>query len=429
MIIISYIPEVICMPFLLRTPEHFILVENRPRQGLFYQIYTKDSYPKPNLIHPFPTDNYAATLDNNANLHLITESSKNQILYVHFDKGIPTKKIVLEDPNHYYMFKHLSLQSLDDNLYLIYSVKHPTGNVRSLMYQPLKPSALNLSVLIQSIPDNCIVKILSTPNKLYIVYTDFDSSYQIKLVTLSASGTEHMLIYSSSLPITDFNCCLSNHILHITYIKDAYGKQQLSYINTKNLSELLLDMPHQVLAPSIFNYLNFLWITYPYGDKLFMLLSTNNGNTFSIPVPTSLQGVCTSYTYSGVPEFELNATSLYGLLSSPLRLGVISAIDLKGIHPDLQPASELELLLEGMRFSGSLPHTAVPQAPTTLTQMQATLTPKAAPPPIPFIEPYTVTQQPTSPIEPISMPSPSKDLKSATKAFMDAQNAFDAQPK
>lgn len=420
------------MPFLLRTPDHFVMIENKPRQGIFSQLYTKDGFLKSTQIHAFATDNYTATLDTNGFIHLVTESSKNQILYIHFEKGIPSKKIVLEDPHHYYMFRHLHLQSLDGRLYLIYSVKHPTGNGRSLMYQPLDPSQLNISVLLQSIPDNSIIKMLPTPSKLYIVYTDFTTHYELKLATLSSSGIEHSMIYSSTLPITDFNMCLVHHTLHLTYIKDAYGKQQIAYINTHTFSESLLDMRGQSIAPSIFNYLGHLWIAYPYGSKLFMLLSTDGGEHFSIPVTSSSEGHFMPYYYVGPPSFELNTTLLYTSTTQTLRLGVLSAIDLKGIHPDLKPSSELELLLEGMRLSH---HNAyIPSKPATQPppiHIPLELTPTRPPSPHTNSSPTDMSFEHlgTSPIEPTPTRPPSRDLKSATKAFMDGLTLFDASPK
>lgn len=394
------------MSYLLRTKDYFILIENKARQGLFYQTYTKDGYSKPSLIHSYPTEHYYAMLDAAGSLHVITESHKNQMLYITFNKGMPSKKVILEDPGQNYDFKHVQLYTLNDTLFLLYSVKHPTGSGRSLMYQPLNPSAVEIATLLPHLPDTTVLKTLSTGDKLYLIYTDFTDQYELKLTTLDLAGAHHTVLYTSRLPIIDFNCCLCDNILHILYIKDAYGKQQISYMNTQNTQEILLDLPNQKIAPALFNYYGQLWMTYPYGDRLLMRLSSDQGHTFSVAVPTSLRGLYTAVTYQGVDKFALSCTALYASLNATIRLGVIGAIDLVGIHPDVTQASELELLLEGLAVKD------VPIAPTPLVPPSA----------LTALTPITFEDA-------LAQPPDTVDLKAAARAFMDATNGFEAQPK
>lgn len=413
------------MNFLLRTPDSFMIIDHHPRQGIFCHPFTKDGFAKTYQVHSFSTESFSATLDSQGRMHVLTESNKNQIIYIHFDKGMPQKKFVLEDAQGQYAFKHLNLHTINGQLYLFYSVKHPTGMSRSLMYQPLDPNASTLNTLIPSLPDASVVKMLATDDTLYVLYTDFNQRYLLKLVTVTPAGLQTSVLYTSDIPIIDFNCCLSDQILHVIYIKDAYGKQQVGYLNTLHQREIKLPLAAATQVPCIFYFAGYLWVTYTYGEQLYMLLSIDQGLSFSAAVPCSLQGPFTSYTYRGIGPFDLKTTAVHATLTHALRIGIIGSLDIVGIHPDLMPTTELELLLEGVKLS------AAPPSPVDAPPARSTSTPSMnIPPPLapPTIE-NAENDFPSTLLEPSLSHNSSKDLKSATKAFMENISTFDATPK
>ncbi len=396
------------MPFLLRGPDRFFLIESRIRQGLICYPYTQDGFIKPILLNNYTTQNYTATLDCNGLPYVVTETNKHQLLGISYVNGLLEKHILFEDTHYHYMFGHLHLSLLDETLYLFYSVKHPTGTGRAFMCKRLDDTDEPVTVLLPSIPDTSCVKILTSGTTCFILYTDFDQQHLLKCMTFTQGVTNETCLYTSSLPITDFNACLLHGEVHITCIVDAYGKQQASYFSTLNPTCQVLAIKQPTTAPCLFASDAYLWLTYIENGRLFMMLSSNAGHCFSIAVPSSLHGTFGTYTYAGVPAFNLNGTTMHAMYSPHLRLAVLGAIDLKGIHPDIAPLTELDLLLEGSKVHHPLPRKASPLPPAPSLPL-----PTSSPSAEDIIPPLT----------------PNKDIPSATKAFMDGQTLFDAPPK
>lgn len=395
------------MSNLLRSKQYFIVVDYKPKQGLFYQLYSKDGYLKSIPIHPYATSHFASTLDASDHLNIIAKTPKEQLLHIEFQKGIPKKRIVLEDINHLYDFSHLALHTFNDTLYLFYSVAHPTGSTRSLMYQTLNHDE-EVRSLIPQLPHNTIIKTLATSLGVFIVYTDFTDTYQLNMVHMSADGFSHQTLLSSPLPIIDFNFCTVQNILHLVYVQDNYGKQKTYYMNTHEQAVVDLHLPKQQEAPCLFTFSDHLWLTYTFQEKLYMLLSVYASSSFSEPVLCSLEGSFVPFSYVTSDHFDLNGTVLHGLLTPKLRLGVVSSLDLLGLHPDLMPLSEVSLLLDGLKYATS------PLIDLEIPKPMASHEAPSEPPSIPVIE---------------DLPLPSKNLESAKEAFMRELPAFDASPK
>lgn len=456
------------MPFIFHIPNSFLIVDYKPRQGIFYQNYTSEGFLKPFQIYPSTSNNYSATINSKAELYVLVENNKDQILFI--DVNANTRKVVLDDQKHLYNFKDLAIHPLGDLLYMFYTVKHPSSTARSLMCQSLTNGTPNIGMLISYLPEDSILITSHTEDCIYILHTNFEEGYSLLLTKLTSAGVETETLLQSPIPITDCNLCLIDDIAHVVYIKDLYGQHQLAYINTATRTEVLLDTSPTATAPCIFKYSNKLWITYMDNNHLYVLLSIANGSFFSIPVRASLGEPISRYHYMDYNMQTLHATFMHANLFNSVRLAVVSAIDITGIHPDLAPLTELDLILESTRIhthdtppkktkpspnitppvppayspatSAYLP---TPPGPTTLSpqsnRTQSAPTPQTPPLSAPTLAPFqasaassrnTITPpitppkpMPTPLLTPTPTPLPtSPHLKAATRAFMNDYSQF-----
>ena len=211
------------MPFLFRTSTRFIIVDEKPRQGIFYQIYDKEGFLRPALIHPSSALTYSATLDHHDNLHVVVQNTNHQTAYYHSFETSPTKRTVLEDTKNMYQFENMSIQILGETPHLFYTVIHPNGNGRSLVHQSLNAASPMATHLITNLPLNCQLSYYVVEDTLYILYPLYEEGYTLNCLTFTENAYDSRTLVRSNIPISDWNMCLHGQKLYVLFTTDTYG--------------------------------------------------------------------------------------------------------------------------------------------------------------------------------------------------------------
>lgn len=404
------------MPYLFRSSDNFIIVDERPKQGVFYQSYNKDGFSRPLFIHTGPSLSYSVTLDSSHALHAVVEGMNRQIIYYDFTTTIPRKRVILEDARTVYLFENLSIQWLENEAHIFYTVLHPNGLNRSLVHQTLTDGTPKVENLLTSLPLRTSLTYYVSGSTLYILYPNYEESYCLNMLTFTPSSRQVTTLVRSSIPIIEWNICKYENTLYVLYKADQYGHATYHLINLTTGEDLTIPLPNMVNQPVLLSYLNNLWIHYEANGKYYTLLALPKAKTFSTPVLSSLQNHVGNYTYNCTNENYFEASSVYASLSNTLRLLTIAELDIRGIHPDLTNKDELALFIEGMYLQQTQAPQPIMPSPPPLRD------------PVPYLPPSvphsSLSMESSSP-SPLSSATPKKDLKSLTEAFMNTGNTFE----
>lgn len=408
------------MPFLFNAKNSFVIVDNKPRQGLFYQIFNSTGFSRPLQIQPALSNCYTAMLDSDETLHVVAQNQRNQIVHYTYTEGHSHSTLLLDDSKSIYKFSNLILYSMNDSLHLFYTALRPNTSNYSLVHQKIDNGPSPVDHLLTSFNPLTPIQSIYQNNTIYLLFvTAHNDTYCLNCIAYSASGVYSSILFSSEFPIIDFDVCLIDNTYHITYVQDIYGNYQLLYFNTNLTAPIRLTASSQLGSPCVLSYLGYLWITYVDSGSLYTLLSTNSGLSFSTAIKASLQDNLSKYIYYSSTPSSLIASHMYATTLNKIRLAIVSSIDIEGIHPDITPNTELDLLLAGLDFTNQTNSNYSP-TPQTIKKTHVVNVP---------IDPNPTMPPITSPINPLSSrPDKPKSVLSAAQAFMNEVNMFDAQP-
>lgn len=399
------------MPYLLNHKDYFITVDNKARQGLFYQLYGSTGFSRPLQIQPTPSSCFCATLDQANRLHVFSQNSKKQIVHYTFLEGPTENTIILDDSKDTYKFDNLIAHEMNSRLHLFYTATRPNTHSLSLIHQLVSSGPVPVDHLISNFSPLLPLKFMGQDDSIYIFYLALENNiYSINTLHYSQEGPIHTTLVTSEFPINDFDVIVSDGIFHIVYLQDVYGNGQMIYANSYSNSRLPIYASNLVASPSIYSYLNHLWISYMDNNVLYTMLSINQGHSFSSPIVSSLQDNLNQYTYINTKPTSLVANSLYASIQNKVKLATIASIDVEGIHPDLGINTELDLLLDGLNFS----------SPVTSSLLNSPSLNIQSPQPTIFPEEVIETSAPT--------PQETQSILSATQAFMNQVQPFNAEP-
>lgn len=432
------------MPFLLRISDGFIIVDEKPKQGVFYQLYNKDGFQRPVMIYPSSCLAYSVALDPQDVLHVAVEGTNRQVTYYCFSPTAPSKRVVLEDSRSMYLFENLSIQWLENEPHLFYTVIHPNGLHRSLVHQTLSSTSPTLENLVTSLPLRTSLTYYKINSTLYILYPNFEESYCLNMLSFTNQEKSVTTLVRSPIPIIDWNMCKHQNALYLLYKADQYGHANFYLTNLSTGENLPVQLPDNANNPVLLSYLDTLWIHYESNNHYYTLLVLPENQTFSSPISSSLQNHINAYTYIDSLHEDLDASVIYASLSNTLRLSTIADLDIRNIHPDLVNKDELALFLEGINFkitqsvASVLPPPSSPIDTTlnTSSQVQPNFMNAFSQTPIPFTPEAPITPlntlpslsdiMPTSSSTPPSFTATKKDLHSLSEAFMNTGNTFDS---
>ncbi|MEG0579097.1 MAG: hypothetical protein RR490_04190, partial [Niameybacter sp.] len=413
----------------------------------------KDGFSRPLFIHTGTSLVYSVTLDTEDIMHVVVESANHQVTYYNLSPTHPVKRVVLEDSRFVYLFENLSIQWLENEPHLFYTVMHPNGLNRSLVHQTLTSTSPNLENLLTSLPLKTPLSYYTLNDTLYILYPAYEESYCLNMLIFNTENRSITTLVQSSIPIVDWNICSHHNKLYVLYKGDQYGHATFHLLDTSTNKDLILSIPEDANAPVLLSYLDTLWIHYSYNNRCYTLVALPEADTFSSPIVSHLQSHVNPYAYIDLRHENMDASVLYASLSSTLRLLTIADLDIRGIHPDLVAQDELALLIEGINFRYNIPSTytsasasiastplttSTPQASlspldqlmNTLVQEPLAFTPEAPITPLSALPPLssvsTTLDQQSLPSSPSSaLGAQRKDFKSLTEAFMNNGNTFE----
>lgn len=397
------------MPYLLNSNNAFIIVDNKARQGLFYQLYSSTGFSRPFQIQSSPSDCYSATLDSHDYLHVVVQTSRKQVMHYTYLGGSGSPDFILDDSRGIYNFSNFMIYELNNRMHFFYTALKPNTRTYSLIHQTLNNGPGSVDPLITDFTPTLPLKSIFQDGTVHIFYvTAKEDGYYLNTLTYSGSAAHSTPLVRCQFPIVDFDICVINGIYHITYTQDAYGNHQLIYTNSLLSSQLSIHLSNQLGSPCISSYLGHIWISYLDNNILYAVLSVNNGQSFSLPIKSSIQDNLYQYTFFNTKPHSFIASTTYAGVSNKVRLAIISSIDVEQIHPDTPANQELDLLLDGLSYSmNDIPSAQPVSMPT-----------------------YLPEPEPAAPL-PSNISSPkhsSKSVLSAAQAFMNEMTLFDAQP-
>lgn len=389
------------MSYIFHSNNYFTLIDSSPKNGVFCQIFSSSYTPKAIPIHSQHTTAYSAHMDENGKIYVATMPDDSHLnYYIHEGNRFKRYTLVSNANSNYHLASPViyTVQNIPYMVYLSHQSHSETYNfVQENLAQP------ELITLMTCYTQPTLIKHYATSSKVLIFFVTFNENYQLNALEINQGKVSSTTYLTTSQPISDYSVCMEDDLLHISYVSELHGKYQLSYFNTHSNQISVLTTTQYPCLPAVFCFCNLLWINAIIGSKLQMLISIDNGKTFSIPVPCSLQNNIHRCHFLTHKSSSFVGQEVYASITSNLKLCTLYMIDLPGFHLDTMISPELELLLEGLMLSVD-----------TLSKTPAispTLTPSSS-------KSYEV---PTSK----EMPSPTRSTPSNNNSSIDeAKNAF-----
>lgn len=337
------------MSFLLNFNNHFSVVDNSSKYGVFCQFYNPTGISRPIQIQALNCTDYSAALDEKGGLHVISMPTRYQILYFTYENGHYAKKTLVENTTETYAFSNPIIHSMANQIHTFYLSNRVGSNAYTIVHQTLNTSSVETLLDTNYTLQN--IKSFSHKNSIYIFYILQNDNYFINCLKITGSKKEELTLLTSRLPICDFSVCIDEDHIDIAYVAELHGKYQLVYYNCETKLTNALCHTLSPSNPVIFWYQDYLWINYLEDNKLYVILSIDKGNSFSAPALCSIQNITGRYCFLTYKTCSLRCTELYASAANSIRINTLFTIDFEHIHPDSKIPLELELLIEGLTLS------------------------------------------------------------------------------
>lgn len=392
------------MPYIFHTNRYFSLINATPKNGVFCQSFSPSSS-KPIPISSQYTTDYSAHMDTNGKLYVAVMPDAFHLNYYIYEGNRFARNSLISNANSNFILTSPIIYTLQNTPYIVY-LSH---QAESTSYNFVQENLYNpqLITLLTCHTQPSLIKSYITPYQLFVFFITHDEGYHLNVLQISETQVTSSVYLNSPQPISDYSVCIEEDTLHITYISELHGKYQLSYFNNYSNQITPLVTTQYPCYPVIFCYYNIIWINALINHKLQMIISIDNGKTFSLPAPCSIQNNihrCYFLTHTTSPFI---GQEIYASITSYLKLCTLSMIDFPRFHTDTVISSELELLLEGLLLTI--------ESASSSTQI---LVPKTEPP----------ISQPTKPSSSESTTS-GHTISDAKSAFMNELTGWDLPPR
>ncbi len=394
------------MPYAFYYNHTFSLIDSTPKNGLFCQFFSSSHSPKPIQLQFQNTKEYSAHMDENGKLYVAAMPNASHLNYYILENNRFSKSSLISNTSSNYSLSSPIIYTLNHTPYIVYLSHQIHSNIYNFVSENLSHSNLTTLLTTHQAPES--IKYFTTPSGVYIFYISFEESYCLNALYITPHSSKVLTFITSNEPISDYSICIDENIIHITYVTELHGKYQLFYYNTNHHTVVPLATTQYPSHPVVFCYYHALWINAIIEHKLHMYISVDQGITFSLPVPCSLQNNIHLCHFQSPTTHSLVAQELYASISSTFKLCTIAMIDIDGLHSEVGIAPELELLLEGFLFASRQP------AP-----------PQVSPAPSPSTPPVSSPTKPryTAP------PSSYHSVENAKNAFMEQDLSWDLPPR
>lgn len=384
------------IPYLFHYNNSFALIDYSQRNGVFCQFYNRSSGPRALAIQNGSIADYSACLDHDNVLHVIAMADAFHMNYYRLEGHRFTKDVLVSNITENYHLSSPILYDLNHQLCMIYLSHQDNSSLYSFVHQALDSPDLTTLLNLNIHPEH--MKHFTHDGSLYIFYTTTTPHHhQLKSLRITGTQAQEVIWLDISLPIVDYAICFHHEVMHIALVTECHGKYELSYFNTASRIMHSLCTTSTPPTPTIFYYYNGIWLNIMMQNKLHMMLSMDDGETFSIPVPCTKQAYMRPVHFHTTQSTSLSGQLLYASTNHQIILSTLYYIDFEHLHPDVHIASEIELLLDGLN---QLPQREpLPQPPAPMPEKKS---------------------------EPVQTANP---IKSATDAFMGELSGWDLPPR
>ncbi|MCT4598008.1 MAG: hypothetical protein N4A50_09065 [Vallitalea sp.] len=342
------------MPFLLSKNNASNLLIDKTGESIFYRHYPSKFNQRAIVIAKSTSNEYAASLDEYNNIHIIYKNSNNSLVHLYENNNKFDKKILLDDYNNAYQISNLKYIYYRKN-YLFYCAHNPYEKTSDLIFHSFMQNEYTEPQSLISIPH------LASPYEC-ILYNDIiyllcqlqnNGSYELNLYEYNinnSSWNEYETIVTSTTPFTSYSLCINNNTIHVTYEKIESSLNRIYYIsNIKEKWETPLEIYSSIsrLSPVIFTYNNIIWINFKENNQLKNSLSSNNGLSFTTPQLCSSQSKEARYYYFyGYKSNNLSGNKFYGYINKYPILAVLSQVDTDNILLSNNSNLEIKSIIE-----------------------------------------------------------------------------------
>lgn len=342
------------MPYAFYHDHNFSLVDSTSKNRVYYQSFSSSYSSKPVSIQFQGTKEYSAHMSPEGRLYVAAMPDAFHLNYYTLENNRFLKNSLVSNKASNYQLSSPIIYTLFGQPFVIYLSHQLHSNAYNFVHENLSQPNLTTLLTLYSQPEQ--LKYYLQSDILYIFYITFDETYHLNALCISTEKTWVTTYLQSSFPIADYSICMDDDHIHITYVIELHGKYQLIYCNPSTNTVTPLITTQYPSNPSVFLYYHALWINALIDHKLHMFISMDEGHTFSIPVPCSIQNNIHKCQVLIQKPSSLVANELYLSLGSSIKMCTIAMIDFEHFHSDSFIPAELELLLEGILLSCRTSH-------------------------------------------------------------------------
>lgn len=340
------------MPYLFDTPNGFTLIHSTAKNGVFYQSFTSPPYKsKPIQIFAQSPTSYSACMDATNRLHVAILLDAFYLNYYSYENNHFEKNTLASNPNSNDMLFAPTIYNLSGQS--SFSIAYLSHQMHTEVYNFIveNPYKHQQSVLLTLSTCPYFIKSYTTFQALWIFFITSDTYYHLHALHITDSEAHFCTYLNLNEPIIDYSICIAEDFVHVTYVSELNGKYQVSYFNThyRKLTHLLIT--NTPCYPTVFSYYNMIWVHMMINRQLQMMLSIDDGQSFSTPTPCSIQNNVYRSFFFTQRDSPFIGQELYASIGSTLKLCTLALIDFPRFHLDTHIAPELELLVEGFLLS------------------------------------------------------------------------------
>jgi hypothetical protein len=342
--------KVTSMAFLLISHSTTSLV-NKVGENIYLRDYLVSSAPRQQIIVKSINNDYAASMDQEGNTHIVYKNAQNMIIYFKIGDS-SMNKTLLEDTNNTYKICNINLLTHKKN-YLLYAANNPYEHCTDLIFQVFNKEGESSPRALLTLPSlTAKYQSLIYHDKLYILSAVLcEKGFELNLYTYDISSEQWEgfdTLITADCPIVDFCFLLYEQTIHVTYVTEKFGHFTLHYGNLMNAQFTSLEILSlgQKIEAVLFVYNKIIWINYLTSGTLYSAFSHNNGKEFSKPIKCTVQNADIIKLYvSTTTETSLYGNYFYGYIDKYPNIAILSQVDTDNVLFYTQSSDELKEIL------------------------------------------------------------------------------------
>ncbi|OON96822.1 MAG: hypothetical protein ATN31_01645 [Candidatus Epulonipiscioides saccharophilum] len=345
--------------------ENLLTKIEKVKQNLIAQVFGVTGISKTITLITNCSDDFCSITDDSGTIHTMAKNLKGQMIYITCKNTNVKRTLLFEELDGQFIFSNFHLIYLNKILYFFYTAYEQATETKTLLQQIITLQQPSVESIVTNFTANEF-SCLATAEAIFILFQSEENSHEIQCLTLTANEIKLEPIISSDLPILEYTATLINKDIHIVYLQNMYGQNQLIYSVGDHAVALATAL--RLENVTLLKYLDCLWINFLDNGILYTVLSVDNGQSFSSPAKSSIQGNLFLARITFQSDLPLDVNNIFFQVGTSVRMAVISHLDTIGIHPDLPENVELEMFMEGMMVKNQQQNAVLNQQIQILTQ-------------------------------------------------------------